>query len=224
MPWTTSRLVALSSTTRMREPGAKPAAANSPGAWPAACPKGSSTQNTEPAPGWLETPMAPPINSATCLEIARPRPVPPKWRVVEASAWLKGWNSFASVGASMPTPLSETLKRSQTPPSAGASRGAGASATTTCPACVNLMALPLRLPINWRRRTGSPATIMGAAASMSQISSRPFCCALWASRPTLSSTTCQRLKSMRSRSSLPASILEKSRMSLRMPSSACAER
>ena len=34
------------------------------------------------------------------LQIARPRPVPPYRRVVEASAWLKAWNRrpCASVG------------------------------------------------------------------------------------------------------------------------------
>ena len=30
--------------------------------------------------------------------MARPRPVPPYLRVVEASAWVKAWNSRSAVG------------------------------------------------------------------------------------------------------------------------------
>ena len=41
--------------------------------------------NVEPTPGSLSTHIDPPINSASRLLIARPRPVPPYWRVVEAS-------------------------------------------------------------------------------------------------------------------------------------------
>lgn len=39
---------------------------------------------------WLRmvfTPTSPPMASAKFLEIARPRPVPPYLRVVDASAW-----------------------------------------------------------------------------------------------------------------------------------------
>jgi len=42
-------------------------------------------QKVEPWPGRLSTPIEPPINSTSCLEIAKPSPVPPYLRVVEAS-------------------------------------------------------------------------------------------------------------------------------------------
>src|SRR5438552_2299966 len=53
-----------------------------------------------------------------------------------------------------------------------------------------------------------------AAGSISDPSSTPLPCARWASSSTVSSTTSARLKSSVSKCSLPASILEKSRMSL----------
>ena len=41
------------------------------------------------------TVMSPPISWQNLRLMARPRPVPPYLRVVEASAWLKAWNSLA---------------------------------------------------------------------------------------------------------------------------------
>jgi hypothetical protein len=46
-------------------------------------------QKVEPLPYSLLTPTSPAISSASFLEIARPRPVPPKRRVVEISACEK---------------------------------------------------------------------------------------------------------------------------------------
>ena len=42
--------------------------------------------NVLPCPGWLSTQIRPPIKPASRCEIANPRPVPPKRRVVDASA------------------------------------------------------------------------------------------------------------------------------------------
>ena len=44
-----------------------------------------------PFPGSLLTSISPSRSSAMLRVIARPRPVPPKRRVVEGSAWEKGW-------------------------------------------------------------------------------------------------------------------------------------
>ena len=44
-------------------------------------------QKVLPAPVPLVTPICPPINSTSFLEMANPKPVPPNLRVVEASAW-----------------------------------------------------------------------------------------------------------------------------------------
>ena len=43
-------------------------------------------QKVEPCPGTLSTPMSPPISSTSRLQMAKPSPVPPYLRVVDASA------------------------------------------------------------------------------------------------------------------------------------------
>ena len=51
--------------------------------------------------------MSPPIMRQKRRLIARPRPVPPYFRVVEASAWVNSWNSFAICSGVMPMPVSD---------------------------------------------------------------------------------------------------------------------
>ena len=50
-------------------------------------------QKSEPCPSALSRPISPPISSTSRLEMARPRPVPPYRRVVEASACVNFSNS-----------------------------------------------------------------------------------------------------------------------------------
>ena len=103
-----ARLVALSSTTstrrscrsadrRRRRCGARRLERRSR----------ATKWNRLPCPTSLSTQMRPPISSTSCDEIARPRPVPPYRRVVEASACtnapkichcLSGGNADAGVG------------------------------------------------------------------------------------------------------------------------------
>ena len=45
------------------------------------------------------------------LQIARPRPVPPKRRVVDWSAWEKAENSVPILSRGMPMPVSVTGRR-----------------------------------------------------------------------------------------------------------------
>ena len=52
-------------------------------------------EGASPAPGSLSTVMSPPIIWQNCRLIARPRPVPPYLRVVEASAWVKASKQLA---------------------------------------------------------------------------------------------------------------------------------
>ena len=47
----------------------------------------------EPCPGSLSTHIVPPMSSLRRLLMASPSPVPPYRRVVDASTWLKDWNS-----------------------------------------------------------------------------------------------------------------------------------
>ena len=74
-----------------------------------------------------------------------------------------------------------------------------------------------------RRRPGSPISVDVTAVDTWYASSSPFSCARGASERTVSSSTRVRSKSMTSISSLRASILEKSRMSLMRPRRASAE-
>ena len=59
-----------------------------------ASPSGSVTvkPNVEPIPTWLLAKTWPPMCSMRLLLMDRPRPVPPKRRVVEASAWAHSPN------------------------------------------------------------------------------------------------------------------------------------
>ena len=66
-----------------------------------------------PSPGRLSTDTPPPISSTSCRQIASPSPVPPKRRVVELSAWVKGRNSAAVWSGDMPMPVSQTSTSSR---------------------------------------------------------------------------------------------------------------
>ena len=55
----------------------------------------SVNQNVEPTPGELVTPISPPIRCTSCRQIARPSPVPPCSRVVDASTCENGRKSFS---------------------------------------------------------------------------------------------------------------------------------
>src|SRR5213596_397486 len=89
---------------------------------------------------------------------------------------------------------------------------------------VNLIALPTRLVSTWPKRRGSPLTWVARFAGMLQASSSALARARSARRSTTSSSVRRRSMSTFSSSSFPASILEKSRRSLMMPSRFWPER
>ena len=64
--------------------------------------------NVLPSSGSLSTQIRPPISSTSVDEIARPRPVPPNWRVVEPSACLNGSKIACCLSGGMPMPVSLT--------------------------------------------------------------------------------------------------------------------
>ena len=74
----------------------------------------SSNQNVEPWPGVLSRPRRPPISSTSWRQMVRPRPVPPYFRVVDASAWVKALKRRSWSTGAMPGPVSETSKRRAT--------------------------------------------------------------------------------------------------------------
>ena len=215
-----SRDVRLSSTTRTRMPR-KSSASCLDWCLALACrPIRAVNQKVLPWPGSLSTPISPPMSSARRLLMARPRPVPPNLRVVDVSAWVKDWKSLPRCSAVRPMPVSVTLKRTRAASSPFSTRPA---AMTISPFWVNLTALPARLSRICPRRRGSPTRFTGTSGSMRKSSSRPFSSTLTVSRLARLSMTSSRWNSVFSMSSLPASILEKSRMSLMMRSSALAE-
>ncbi len=89
----------------------------------------------------------------------------------------------------------------------------------TSPCAVNLIAFPIRLVIICRSRPGSPRNNAGTSGSIRQAISRPFLYACTASTSVMSSRVMRRSKSSVSNSNFPASILEKSRISLMIASS-----
>ncbi len=120
----------------------------------------------------------------------------------------------------MPTPVSRTVRPRQS--------SAGRSATRrtwrlTSPAAVNLIALPSRLRQIWRIRPGSPRSTVGTSGSISSRSAKPLSRARGATIAVTRSRTVLRSKSMQSSSSRPASIRDRSRMSLMIVSRASPE-
>ena len=181
---------------------------------------GTSKRNVLPRPGSDAALSSPPMIETSRREIASPRPVPPKRRVVEVSAWVNGSNSCARCSRSMPIPVSRTCTRSR----AEASPARFASARTdTSPESVNLIALASRFVRICRRRCSSPRSVPGTESAMKSVSSTPLACASGASIAPVESTTSRGSNGRSSRSSLPASIFEKSSTSLMTFSSASPE-
>ena len=77
---------------------------------PVAAPTPSQTVKKKvlPTPGSLSSQMRPPISSTSRRQMVRPSPVPPCLRVVDMSACVNGWNSFAACSLVMPMPVSRT--------------------------------------------------------------------------------------------------------------------
>ena len=125
----TRRLVALSSTTSTRLPsssGCTPTKSRCRAAGSSAVGAAIVNRNVEPLPGpSLSAHMRPPISSARRLLIARPRPVPPYLRVVEESAWENDWNRRPMPSGERPMPVSRTANVSSTSAAGGRGRADG---------------------------------------------------------------------------------------------------
>ncbi|MNC86319.1 hypothetical protein D3C83_19710 [compost metagenome] len=161
--------------------------------------------------------MLPPIISTSRLQIVSPSPVPPYLRVIEPSAWENGWNIRADCSGVMPMPVSRMENSSLI---ISAWRSATATFTCTSPCSVNLTELLTRLVRTWPTRRGSPTSRRGTSGVTSNSSSSPLSNTFWPITVETPDMTSSRSKSAFSSVSLSASILEKSRMSLMMPSSA----
>ncbi len=84
------------------------------------------------------------------------------------------------------------------------------------------MALPTKLTRICRSRPGSPRSRVGTSEATVPANSSPLSWARWASISSVSSTVLTRSKSRTSKLSLPASILDKSRISLMIARSVSA--
>ena len=153
----------------------------------------------------------------------RPSPVPPYLRVVELSAWEKGWNRPALAFSFRPMPQSRTASRTTTRCGSAAPLASSIALATTSPRSVNLMALDRKLSRIWRMRVGSPMMWSGNSGAMKLARVNCFSCARAASTSRLPSTIWRSEKLVRSSTSRPASILEKSRMSLMIAINASAD-
>ena len=109
---TSSRLASWSSTTSTCRPS-RFAGLSSAGFAAGSSSSTTSHQKVEPLPSSLSTPIRPPIISASCLQMANPRPVPPNFRAVEPSTWVKGENSppILSAGNADPRVADAELRR-----------------------------------------------------------------------------------------------------------------
>ena len=132
---------------------------------------------------------------------------------------MNAWKSRANWSGVMPIPVSRTENLSFTRPAASSSTP---TVTMTSPRSVNFTALFTRLMRIWPRRKGSPTRFGGMPGWAEMRNSRFFSCAFWPTTVERLSRTSSNRKSAFSISSLPASIFEKSRMSLMMPKSAPA--
>ena len=160
----------------------------------------------------LSTHSRPCMRSTSREAMASPRPLPPKRRVIEASACSKTSKMAFCFSTGMPIPVSRTAKCKSTSPS---DDSFAPDVQLHFPAFRELdgiahevdhdLAQPIAIAADQQaaRRDGSGRSTPG-----------PCPCARTASDFIVSPRFSTRSKVVRSRSNLPASILEKSRMSL----------
>ena len=164
--------------------------------------------------------MSPPINWMSCREIARPSTVPPKRLVVEVSAWVNEPKISLSFSLGIPIPVSFTAISRLT--SSGPIVWL-VTPTNTSPVSVKLIAFPTRLMMTFRILVVSPRRDWGTSGSTWFTRSIPFTSAEKSIICKVSLSMSRSWKGWGFTSSLPASILEKSRMSLMRKSSESAE-
>ena len=174
----------------------------------------------EPAPGWLSTATSPPSRWQKWRVRARPRPVPPYRRVVDASACVNASNRRPSCSGVIPIPVSATRNTSQSPAPPSRSPppwpGSRAAVRVISPRSVNLAALASRLYRAWRTLVRS-LRIAPRPSGQSTTSRLPRCRASGAATAATPWTRSATAKSSGNRSIRPASILVRSRMSLISP-------
>ena len=159
----------------------------------------------------LSTTICPPMSRTSWSEMAIPRPVPPKRRVVLASSCSKGRKMRLMNSGSMPMPVSWTRSiRSSVPSRWSIWR----KVTVTSPWLVNFTALERKLMYTWPIRSSSPTT-QSAVMPSNRTSPRTSLASRVLENISQSLLPkARRLKGAASSSTLPASMRDIPRMSL----------
>ena len=180
---------------------------------------GSSNQNALPAPSSLSRPIRPPMASTSRRQMARPKP-----GAADSGASLRRrlgrTTRTAGPGSqpAMPIPVSVTSKRVHHRPSAS---GDGTTLIATSPGRGELDGVGGQVQQDLADPAGIPVQRWRVRRARSRRPARALCRRPPAPADAPTSATSRRgSKSVSSRSTLPASSLEKSRMSLMTVSSA----
>ncbi len=155
--------------------------------------------------------MSPCISFAKCCDITKPKPVPPYKRVTLLSAWLNASKIVFCCSLLIPIPVSVTVIFITL---VCWSICSASISMVTEPCSVNLMALVTRLTTTCLMRIASPISESGSCSDIRSENSRFLLCALGAINVSASSILSRREKGILSITILPASSLEKSRISL----------
>ena len=170
-----------------------------------------SNLNVLPRPTVLSRRNCPPIRLTKCREIVSPSPVPPYLRVVDESTCVKLANIVSCFSIGTPMPVSSTEIRN---PIESASCDIRSTRSAIPPHSVNLMAFPTRFNKICLSLVGSPRTREATEVDTLPIRLNPFSSARMEYKSTVSATTVRRSNSVLSSVSKPASIFDRSRMSL----------
>ena len=114
-----------------------------------------SNQKVEPSPSLADEPRRRPSSRPAARVMARPRPVPPNWRVRRAVGLLE---ALEQAVCGLLRDADAGVLDLEAQPLSRAAAGRASAATSTPPSRVNFTALPIRLNSIWRRRTGSTET------------------------------------------------------------------
>ncbi len=175
----------------------------------------NSSDTSVPAPFLLVMSIDPSINSMSCFVMLMPSPVPPNLRATVSSSCVNFLNMLFRKSSLIPTPVSLMVTSIFWYASSPSTTVAFSS---TEPFSVNFIALLSMLMSTWLILYGSPISFGAMRLSNSCAMISPFSSALWVSILIACAAIFFRSNDMLSIAILPASILDKSSMSLMITS------
>jgi len=177
----------------------------------------SRTVNSEPFPGSLSTRISPFISLIRCFVILMPRPAPSTALLISVLKRAYSSYNLLNCSAVMPCPVSFTRKTITILP-ASSLRDSAVTDIETSPEDVYLNALESRLFSICFIRSSSPNNVVGIFSSTWRLNLIGLLSYRTTFRFTVSLIRLGTSYSMGNNSSLPASILDRSSMSLIIPS------